>query len=464
MAKRHVVGAVCVLLAAGCSSGDDSSEPTTEATTATTAAVTPPPATTAAAPITVAATEAPTTAAPATTATPAEQYDRDWEVGACFDIPANGNYATPVPLVDCAQPHDSEIFGTSDYAADAGAAFPGEDPLRAAASDVCESSYLQFTGFEADSGPIPYGSFTPDEHDWANGNHHIWCVASDPDGKMIGTVASAGLRAPNLLVVHLAITSDGSDLYLSQQGEVPSQLTTDEEAEQPYPPSIGGGQVAYYSRYPVGDTSQGDIVVFDNSTATVTPILATAADEGAPRISPDGTRIVFHSNAAGEGDFDIWVMNADGSDPTRLTTDAGREANPSWSPDGTKIIYRASDGDASNIWVMDADGSNRAQLTESGGDFDPMYSPDGTQIAFSSRRSGDFDIWLMNADGSNQLDLTNHPADDTYPMWTANGVGILFTSDRVSNHVWLMASDGSRQTLFTVQAPSGYGTPIGDSE
>ena len=84
-----------------------------------------------------------------------------------------------------------------------------------------------------------------------------------------------------------------------------------------------------------------------------------------------------------------------------------KEDQPSWSPDGTKItFYTYLDGNA-EIYVMDADGSNLTRLTNAPtADWFPSWSPDGQKIAFVSKRSGSTAIYVMNADGSNQTRLT----------------------------------------------------------
>ncbi len=146
-----------------------------------------------------------------------------------------------------------------------------------------------------------------------------------------------------------------------------------------------------------------------------------------PSFSPDGTKIVFASDrAAGGGTSEIYVMNADGSEQTRLTFDGASAQNyfPVWSPDGTRIVFssRGSNGDSSQIWRMTATGGNIIRLTN---DFNalhsaPTYSPDGTKIAFSKANPQESsDIYTMNAtDGGVVTNLTNQPSrNDQYASW-----------------------------------------------
>jgi len=84
-----------------------------------------------------------------------------------------------------------------------------------------------------------------------------------------------------------------------------------------------------------------------------------------------------------------------------------------------KIAFASDrDGEDAEIYIMNADGSNQTRLTNnSAGDLWPCFSPDGTEIAFTSGRDGDLEIYIMNADGSNQTSITNNPAGDIRPSW-----------------------------------------------
>jgi Tol biopolymer transport system component len=154
--------------------------------------------------------------------------------------------------------------------------------------------------------------------------------------------------------------------------------------------------------------------------------------------------IAFQSNRdhfSNSAVFEIYAMNPDGSNQTRLTFSGG--AMPSWSPDGRKIAFSQSGGE---IWVMNADGSAPKELTSTptAVDISPTWSPDGTKIAFARYSSGNYDIWTMNADGSNPTNVTNNPAEDIDPSWQPGGSKIAFQTNRNGNaQIYTMNADGS---------------------
>jgi TolB protein len=181
---------------------------------------------------------------------------------------------------------------------------------------------------------------------------------------------------------------------------------------------------------------------------------ALYSDDYAPAWSPDGSQIAFHALREGAFDagYDIYVMNADGTGQTRLTTGSDSEYDPAWSPDGTKIAFtRCCPGGSAEIYVMNANGTGQTDLTnDPAWDRDAAWSPDSTKIAFDTNRDDpDSDeLYVMNADGSGQQDLSNNAAQDFSPDWSPDGTKIAFVSDRDGWdwEIYAMNADGTGQT------------------
>lgn len=163
------------------------------------------------------------------------------------------------------------------------------------------------------------------------------------------------------------------------------------------------------------------------------------------------TKIAFESTLS--GGYDIWTINADGTDPMQLTRRSEHNRFPSWSPDGTKIVFVSNRLKRSTftIFIMNADGSKPVKISDiPGWNGHPEWSPDGTRIAFDSSSPGNFEIMVMNADGSNPVNLTNHPSLDSSPSWSPDGTKIAFFSDRDGNEeIYVMNADGSGQVNLT---------------
>jgi Tol biopolymer transport system component len=195
--------------------------------------------------------------------------------------------------------------------------------------------------------------------------------------------------------------------------------------------------------------------------------------------SPDGTKVLFSStrydHSIGQctpGDpyefgcpTHIYVMDADGSNVTRLTDDPLPEFMPVWSPDGSRIAFvRESDSVRAaftGIYTMSPDGSDvrRISSSDGGSDFWPSWSPDGTQIVFAAIRNEDWGIWIVDADGSNEhmiLGGTGAGYVDN-PVWSPDGNLIAFVGN-------LAVDDYSPDDALYVMRPDGSGVnPIADA-
>lgn len=164
------------------------------------------------------------------------------------------------------------------------------------------------------------------------------------------------------------------------------------------------------------------------------PVYLTLSNTGGgtdyqPEWSPDGTKIAFTTRR--EGDFDIYIMNADGTNLHNIFVsepiNSGQpgEADPSWSPDGSKLLYIQTNSLlAKNIVVLDAAGVGPQQLIAAGlgVEFaDPEWSPDGKLIAYMRLGSAP-ELWVMNADGTNRTQLTvSNVVNSQAPDFSADG-------------------------------------------
>jgi TolB protein len=181
----------------------------------------------------------------------------------------------------------------------------------------------------------------------------------------------------------------------------------------------------------------GNIWVMDPSGKNKRQLTKTGKDF-APAWSPDGKRIAFMSRR--EGNFDIYVMDLDGSNLKRLTRHRAHGYYPDWSPDGRRIVFDSlRDGDY-EIYVMDADGSNKKRLTRKMTyNHFQRYSPDG-RITFVSK--GGREIYIMDPDGSNKKRLTR----GSYPAWSPDGKKIAFMR---RGQIYIMDADGSGRKRLT---------------
>ncbi len=213
--------------------------------------------------------------------------------------------------------------------------------------------------------------------------------------------------------------------------------------------SPGGEWIAYIGS---GSEHTFDILRIRPDGSDPLNLTRTPADESAFDWSPDGSQIVFQSNRG--GDYDLYVMNADGSDVRALTsTDGMDEVEPAWSPNGDEIacLCGLRDTNAGDVCIVQVDGSGQTNLTPDDPDiieFD--WSPDGTHLAFGMPLWPE-EIWLMGADGSAKRNLTENPAEDGGIAFSPDGTLIAFASERSGKkkQIFIMRADGSNVVPLT---------------
>ncbi len=204
--------------------------------------------------------------------------------------------------------------------------------------------------------------------------------------------------------------------------------------------------------------TDNDLNRYDFFIAQATPRNSLSSQN--PCVGPTtGGKIAFISNrsSTGPADTDIFIMNANGTSQTRLTTDPAIEQYPSFSSDGTKILFTRGD----KIFVMNVDGSTQTGLTETAGNFEPRFSPNASKIVFSSTRDGNQEIYTMDANGMNPIRITNNPATDRYPVYSPDGTKIAFMSDRDGqSEIYIMNADGTNQVRLTNTPAKDSSAPV----
>lgn len=150
-----------------------------------------------------------------------------------------------------------------------------------------------------------------------------------------------------------------------------------------------------------------------------------AIDED-PDWSPNGRKIIFTSHLVADDKLDsataeIYVIKPNGKGQrTRLTNNSEEERAPAWSPDGKRILYLCrKGGNDFEICVMNADGTGQIQLTDNTvADLTSSWSPDGKKIIFHRPVSrGRFQLWTINSDGTGETQLTDTPGLNGFPNW-----------------------------------------------
>ncbi len=176
--------------------------------------------------------------------------------------------------------------------------------------------------------------------------------------------------------------------------------------------------------------------------------------EGNPTWSPDGHQIAFDTNR--DGDWEIYVMPSDGNGtPVNLTNSpSSSDTEPSWFSSGGLLNNREGIAFTSNrdgnqeIYLMDADGSNPQRLTNNlANDTQPAATGGNGSILFTSDRDGNQEVYRINQDGADLVNLTNNPSgNDFQAVWSEDGDWIAFTTDQDTNwEVYVMNRDGGER-------------------
>ncbi len=217
-------------------------------------------------------------------------------------------------------------------------------------------------------------------------------------------------------VVYSQLRGDETNLYRSNlDGSSIAQLTNNFYSITPTV-SPDGTQIAY--------SSNGITVMDSDGTNARKVSIHNIEGQGPIRFTSDGESIVFPARSGGN-DSEIYRVNIDSTGLVQLTDNDVTDTVPAISPDGTRIIFirvPAEGWDLGDIYIMDADGSNQTMLSTGAQvrvDEGLEFSPDGTKIVYTSEEesAGSGRIFIMNVDGSEQTRLTAGPYQSMYPRF-----------------------------------------------
>ena len=220
------------------------------------------------------------------------------------------------------------------------------------------------------------------------------------------------------------------------------------------------GVIAYEGGSPQLPNGNVDIFTLDPRTGAGVQLTTSAEQERYPSYSADGERIAFVRERA------IWVMKADGTGGTQLTTSGPNSSDrlPAFAADGRIVFERSMTGPGTQIWIMNGDGSGQTQLTSGPGTgSNPAVSPDGSKIVYSQLVTTAFPgLTIMNADGSQKRELT--PKDTTFgdgsADFTPDGTRVIFSRyDAGNSSLMVVGVNGGEPTTLISPVPSSTGEP-----
>ncbi len=253
-----------------------------------------------------------------------------------------------------------------------------------------------------------------------------------------------------------AVSNDGKRIALTRwrsgtnqdvwivdaDGANPVQRTTD-AADDDYPHWFAGDQRLGFMSLRRGHRAY---FALDLVTGREEVLADFGPGHDAMRVSPDGTKIAFHSNRGGTT-LNVWVADLPAGTPRQITFDRELAGFPCWSPDGRTIAFEAKRGGEVHVFTIPASGGTPVQLTRGTGQSWPYsFSPDGRKIAFAGLREGIWNVGWVSRDGMTERVVTTNGRLNSYiryPAWSPAGDGIYYELAETTGNIWLVDLAGT---------------------
>ncbi|HEX8845241.1 MAG TPA: protein kinase [Pyrinomonadaceae bacterium] len=205
------------------------------------------------------------------------------------------------------------------------------------------------------------------------------------------------------------------------------------------------GRIVYAS-----DASGGrDLWIMDQKGGNRKQLTSEAGGNFQPVVTPDGRYIVFISDRAGGGKYNIWRMNIDGSDPQQLTK-AEFARNPAVTPDGKWVVYISFGSKSPTLWRVPIDGGEPVQILDKYS-MSPTISPDGKFIAchyWDETPDSQLSIVIVPFEGGAPIKRFILPA--TVVRWSRDGRGLTYVDNRGgASNIWMQPVDGGEPVKLT---------------
>ena len=281
-------------------------------------------------------------------------------------------------------------------------------------------------------------SFTPDDTEIVfeavseNGNGEIYRVEAK-EGGAVSSVSFPG-KWPNvdpvagrvLYTKELAASNvlawrniDGSD-------EIELTETFSQDTEPRY--NHSNDDIVFCS-----DRNGKSQIFSINLAGTESQVMSNSYNDMHPCMNTTGSYMAFSSDRGTNSNLDVYKRATSGGTVTRLTTDTGEDYHPCWSEDDLKIAFVSTRTGTPQIWIMNADGTGQTQLSTTGSNDYPSVSPDNTLVMFVSNRSGKWELYYVPIGGGTEVKVDNNNLNVYQASWSEDGSKVVFVGGNQNN-------------------------------